>query len=73
MTETPNHSEPAVVVRSFEEIDPTVIALRQLRELGIPDGDILVRSSLPYSAEVLGRPHLKSKLPRKASFTRKPS
>jgi hypothetical protein len=63
MAETLGPSEPAVVMSSFQDIDPTAGALEQLKELGIPDGDVIVRSSLPYSAEVLGRPHLKTRLP----------
>lgn len=63
MAEQPQPLEPAIVMSSFLEIDPTTTALQELRSLGIPDGDVTVRSSLPYSAEILGRPHTKSRLP----------
>jgi hypothetical protein len=48
---------------SFEEIEPTADALDGLRALGVPDQDIEISSSLPYSSSILGRPHLKSRLP----------
>lgn len=55
-------SDPIVVMSSFLEIDPSAAALDRLRALGIPDKDIEVMSSLPYAAEILGRPHVKSRL-----------
>ncbi|MEJ2737793.1 MAG: DUF3341 domain-containing protein [Anaerolineae bacterium] len=57
-------SETNVVMSSFREIDPTAAALERLRGLGIPDEDVTVISGLPYSAEILGRPHIKNRLPR---------
>ena len=62
MAEQAHPLEPAIVMSSFLEIDPTVAALQQLRGLGIPDSDMTVRSSVPYSAEILGRPHAKNNL-----------
>jgi hypothetical protein len=56
-------SDQAVVMGSFLDIEPSVDALDDLRALGIPDSDITVMSSLPYSPDVLGRPHLKTRLP----------
>ncbi len=56
-------SNQAVVMGTFREIEPTADTLEQLRALGIPDGDITVLSSLPYSSNILGRPHLKTWLP----------
>jgi hypothetical protein len=56
-------SNQAVLMGSFREIDPTVDTLDRLRELGISDGDISVLSGLPYSSEVLGRPHIRTWLP----------
>jgi hypothetical protein len=56
-------SNTTVVMSSFLEIDLAAAALDRLRGLGIPDSDITVMSSLPYSAEILGRPHVKSRLP----------
>jgi hypothetical protein len=54
--------DTAVVLSSFQEIDPAAAALGRLRGHGIPDGDVTVLSSLPYSAEILGRPHVKTRL-----------
>jgi hypothetical protein len=56
-------SDTAVVMGSFEEIEATADALDGLRALGVPDQDIEIMSSLPYSNKILGRPHLKSRLP----------
>ena len=56
-------SDTAVVMGSFEEIEPTADALDGLRALGVPDQDIEIQSSLPYSSSILGRPHFKSRLP----------
>jgi hypothetical protein len=56
-------SNLAAVMGSFEEVEPTADALDGLRELGVPDQDIEILSSLPYSSSILGRPHLKSRLP----------
>lgn len=56
-------SETAIILSSFLEIDPTAAALDRLRGLGIPDEDVTVMSSLPFSAEILGRPHIKTPLP----------
>jgi hypothetical protein len=47
---------------SFQDIEQTVDTLDGLRELGIPDSDIKVLSSLPYSSDILGRPPIKSRL-----------
>ena len=56
-------SDMAVVMGSFEEIEATADALDGIRALGVPDQDIEILSSLPYSSNILGRPHLKSRLP----------
>ncbi|MFN2290465.1 MAG: quinol:electron acceptor oxidoreductase subunit ActD [Anaerolineae bacterium] len=56
-------SDQSVVMGSFLDIEPSADALDDLRSLGIPDGDISVMSSLPYSPDILGRPHLKTRLP----------
>ncbi|MGB8647071.1 MAG: quinol:electron acceptor oxidoreductase subunit ActD [Anaerolineae bacterium] len=39
----------------FHEATPTADAIDALRKLGIPDPDITVMTSIPYSAEMLGR------------------
>ena len=47
----------------FEEIDPTVEALDVLRESGLDEEQITVLSAEPHSAEVLGRPLIKTRVP----------
>jgi hypothetical protein len=56
-------SDQAVVMGSFLDIEPSADALDEFRSLGIADADITVMSSLPYSPDILGRPHLKTRLP----------
>lgn len=55
--------DTAVVMSSFDEIEPTAAALERLRSLGIAEDEITVLSSLPYSPNILGRPHVKTRLP----------
>lgn len=62
VAEEPRAEETAVVLSSFEDVNPTAAALGGLQNLGIPDDDITVMSSLPWSAEILGRPHIKTPL-----------
>jgi len=50
-------ADTALVMGSFQDIDPTVEALDRLRELGIPEENISVLSHIPISERVLGRPH----------------
>ena len=57
-------SDTTLVMSSFLEVEPAVTALDKLRGLGLSDDEITVRSSLPLSAEILGRPHVKTRLPR---------
>lgn len=52
-----------VLMGSFQDLERTADTLDQLRTLGIPDQDITILSSLPYSARALGRPHIKTWLP----------
>jgi uncharacterized protein YneF (UPF0154 family) len=47
---------------SFIEVNPSAAALGGLQSLGIPDEDVTVMSSLPWSPEILGRPHVKTPL-----------
>ena len=62
MAEESRPVETAVVLSSFLESNPTVAALGGLQGLGIPDEDVTVMSSLPWSSEILGRPHIKTPL-----------
>jgi hypothetical protein len=56
-------ADSTVLVATFQDIDRTADALDGLRDLGISDRDITVMSSVPYSPEMLGRPHYKTRLP----------
>ena len=62
MTEEARPEETTVVLSSFQDVNPTAAALGGLQNLGIPDDDITVMSSLPWSADILGRPHVKTPL-----------
>jgi hypothetical protein len=54
----------AVVMGSFRDVEPTSDALDELRARGITDDEVTVLSSLPYSAKILGRPSVRTRLPR---------
>jgi hypothetical protein len=64
MTEESRSMDTAVVMGSFIEVNPSAAALSGLQSLGIPDKDVTVMSSLPWSPEILGRPHIKTPLTR---------
>ena len=59
-------SESVVVMGLLGELDAAVVALDRLREMGIADDDISVVSGMSYSAEALGRPQGRSRVPRLA-------
>jgi hypothetical protein len=48
---------------TFQDVERAVGALEELRAAGLADDDITVLSSIPYSHEILGRPHKTVKLP----------
>jgi Alternative complex III, ActD subunit len=49
-------SEGTIHLALFNAIDPAADAISKLRELGIPDQDMTIISSVPYSDRMLGRP-----------------
>ena len=55
--------DSSVLMATFQDLDRTTDALDGLRGLGIADRDIELSSSVPYSAEMLGRPKRKTVLP----------
>jgi hypothetical protein len=55
--------DSVVVMGLVSELDMAGEALDRLRELGVSDEDISVVSGMPYSAEALGRPHVRSRAP----------
>ncbi len=50
------------VIGLFHEATPTADTLDRLRELGVTDDKITVMSGIPYSAEMLGRPPVRTRL-----------
>ena len=62
MAEESRPLDTAVVMSSFMEVNPSAAALGGLQSLGIPAEDVTVMSSLPWSPDILGRPHTKTPL-----------
>src|SRR5512137_839693 len=54
------------VIGLFHEATPTADTLDRLRELGVTDDKITVMSGIPYSAEMLGRPPVRTRVGRMA-------
>ena len=52
------------VIGLFHEATPTADTLDRLRELGVTDDRITVMSGIPYSAEMLGRPPVRTRVGR---------
>lgn len=50
----------------FSEVTPAADAIDGLHDLGIPDDRISVMSGMPYQGEMLGRPHVRTKMSRVA-------
>jgi hypothetical protein len=50
----------------FADIDPTVLAIDKLHEMGITDEKMEIVSGIPFNQEVLGRPKLSTFIPRLA-------
>jgi hypothetical protein len=50
----------------FAEIDPSVSAIDKLHEMGITDEKLNVISGIPLNHDVLGRPNLRTFIPRLA-------
>jgi hypothetical protein len=59
-------ADEITLVALFSDIDPAVEAIDELREMGIPDDKLSVISGIPFSQAVLGRPPIKSFIPRLA-------
>ncbi len=63
MSDQVNPEATARVMGSFRDVEPTADALDALRGLGIAEEQIRVMSSLPYSANILGRAPVRTRLP----------
>jgi hypothetical protein len=59
-------AETLTLLALFAEIDPSVNAIDKLHEMGIADEKLNVISGIPFNNEVLGRPNLRTFIPRLA-------
>jgi hypothetical protein len=59
-------SEDTVHLALFKDIDPATRAIDKLRDLGVPDKDMTIISSVPYSNKMLGRPMTWTLVPKLA-------
>jgi hypothetical protein len=59
-------SEEVVHLALFKDIDPATQAIDKLRDLGIPDKEMSIISSMPYSDKMLGRPMTWTRVPKLA-------
>jgi Alternative complex III, ActD subunit len=59
-------SEMKTFLAVFDDIDPAVDAMDQLRAHEVPDEQMNVISGIPITEHVLGRPHIWSNVPRLA-------
>ena len=57
-------SDALTLLALFEDIDPAAEAIEKLRELGITDDQMNVISGVPISNRILGRPKVKTNVPR---------
>jgi len=59
-------AEPLTLLALFSEIETSVNAIDKLHEMGITDEKLDVISGIPFNNEVLGRPNLRTFIPRLA-------
>jgi hypothetical protein len=57
-------SENEALLAIFEDIDPAADALSELRRLGIDDDHTRVVSGIPFGHRLLGRPQVRTNVPR---------
>jgi hypothetical protein len=57
-------SDVLTLLALFEDIDPAAEAIEKLRELGLADDQMNVISGVPIPTRVLGRPKVKTHVPR---------
>jgi mono/diheme cytochrome c family protein len=55
-----------VLLALFDDPDPAADALRNLRQMGLPDDRVAVMSSVPYQPQMLARPRPRDRMPRVA-------
>jgi mono/diheme cytochrome c family protein len=52
-----------VLLALFDDLDPVPDAVRQLRQMGLPDDRVTVMSSVPYEPQMLARPQARDRMP----------
>jgi mono/diheme cytochrome c family protein len=55
-----------VLLALFDDLAPVSGAVRQLRQMGLPDDRVAVMSSLPYDPRMMARPRARDPMPRVA-------
>jgi hypothetical protein len=61
-------SENLTLLALFEDIDPAADAIEKLYELGLANDQMDVISGIPISNRILGRPKIKTSVPRLGMF-----
>jgi hypothetical protein len=59
-------TDQITLIALFNEIDPAVNAIDKLREMGIKEQKLEIISGIPFSHVVLGRPQIKTFIPKLA-------
>ena len=57
-------SEGTTLLALFQDIDPAAHAIEKLREMGLDDNQMNVISGIPFREEILGRPTVRTHVPR---------
>jgi mono/diheme cytochrome c family protein len=52
-----------VLLALFDDLDPVSDAMRELRQMGLPDDRVTVMSSVPYQPQMLARPQAHDRMP----------
>jgi hypothetical protein len=60
-------SEGSEHLALFKDVDPAVMALDKLRQLGVKEDEITIISGVPYSDRILGRPIGRTRVPLMAA------
>jgi hypothetical protein len=65
-------TDATVLMGMFQDVERAADTLDKLREIGFSDDDITILSSVPYSHEMLGRPHTDERPPDKRPPDKRP-
>jgi mono/diheme cytochrome c family protein len=55
-----------VLLALFDDLAPVPAAVRQLRQMDVPDDQVTVMSSVPFHPQILARPRARDRMPRVA-------